>query len=136
MFESLNKVGSIEALEHKLKQLEQPASKTSYWQKLTDECAKMSADQLNYVQNSEEVIGAKSQMMEAFNLFLFEKLKDEFVEVEVFRKLCDNYQDTIADVASKYSDSISKTLDENKELRAKVKELERKLNEKSDSKRA
>ena len=88
MFESFNKVGTIETLEQKLKQLEQkPASKSSYWQKLSDTCAKMSADQLNYVQNSEEVLKAKSQVMEAFNLYLFEKFKDDFVEVEMFTKL-------------------------------------------------
>lgn len=137
MFQSLNKVGHIEALEQKLKQeLETPASKSSYWQKLSDTCAKMSADQLNYVQNSEEVIGAKTQMMDAFNLYLFEKFKDEFAGVEMFTKLCDNYQDIIADVAQKYSEGVAKTLDENKELKARIKELERKLNEKSDTKRA
>ena len=134
MFESFNKVGTIETLEQKLKQLEKPANKTSYWQKLSDMCAKMSADQLNYVQNSEEVIGAKTQMMEAFNLFLFEKFKDDFVEVEMFTKLCDEYYDTIADIAQKYSDGVAQTLDENKALKAKIKELERKLNEKSDTK--
>ena len=137
MFESFNKVGTIETLEQKLKQLEQkPASKSSYWQKLSDTCAKMSADQLNYVQNSEEVLKAKSQVMEAFNLYLFEKFKDDFVEVEMFTKLCDEYVDTITDIAQRYSDGVIKTLDENKELRAKIKELERKLNEKSDTKRA
>ena len=134
MFKSLNKVGSIEALEQKLKKLETPANSTSYWQKLTDDCAKMSADQLEYVQNSEEVINAKSRMMEAFNLYLFEKFKDEFVEVELFRKFCDDYQDTILDVAKKYSESIVQTLDENKELKARIKELERKLNAKSEAK--
>ena len=137
MFESFNKVGTIETLEQKLKQLEQkPASKSSYWQKLSDTCAKMSADQLNYVQNSEEVLKAKSQVMEAFNLYLFEKFKDDFVEVEMFTKLCDEYVDTITDIAQRYSDGVIKTLDENKELKAKIKELERKLNEKSDTKRA
>ena len=134
MFESFNKVGTIETLEQKLKQLEKPASKSSYWQKLSDMCAKMSADQLNYVQNSEEVLKAKSQVMEAFNLYLFEKFKDDFVEVEMFTKLCDEYVDTITDIAQRYSDGVIKTLDENKELRAKIKELERKLNEKSDTK--
>lgn len=134
MFESFNKVGTIETLEQKLKQLEKPASKSSYWQKLSDTCAKMSADQLNYVQNSEEVLKAKSQVMEAFNLYLFEKFKDDFVEVEMFTKLCDEYVDTITDIAQRYSDGVIKTLDENKELRAKIKELERKLNEKSDTK--
>ena len=137
MFESFNKVGTIETLEQKLKQLEQkPASKSSYWQKLSDTCAKMSADQLNYVQNSEEVLKAKSQVMEAFNLYLFEKFKDDFVEVEMFTKLCDEYVDTITDIAQRYSEGVIKTLDENKELKAKIKELERKLNEKSDTKRA
>ena len=136
MFESFNKVGTIETLEQKLKQLEQkPASNASYWQKLSDMCAKMSADQLNYVQNSEEVNKAKSQMMEAFNLYLFEKFKDDFVQVEMCTKLCDTYYDTIADVAQRYSEGVIKTLDENKELKAKIKELERKLNEKSDTKR-
>ena len=134
MFESFNKVGTIETLEQKLKQLEKPASKSSYWQKLSDTCAKMSADQLNYVQNSEEVLKAKSQVMEAFNLYLFEKFKDDFVEVEMFTKLCDEYVDTITDIAQRYSDGVIKTLDENKELKAKIKELERKLNEKSDTK--
>ena len=134
MFESFNKVGSIETLEQKLKQLEKPANSTSYWQKLSDMCAKMSADQLNYVQNSEEVIGAKTRMMEAFNLFLFEKYKDDFVQVEMFTKLCDEYYDTIADIAQKYSEGVAHTLDENKALKAKIKELERKLNEKSDTK--
>ena len=137
MFESFNKVGTIETLEQKLKQLEQkPASNASYWQKLSDMCAKMSADQLNYVQNSEEVLKAKSQVMEAFNLYLFEKFKDDFVEVEMFTKLCDEYVDTITDIAQRYSEGVIKTLDENKELKAKIKELERKLNEKSDTKRA
>ena len=134
MFESFNKVGTIETLEQKLKQLEKPASNASYWQKLSDTCAKMSADQLNYVQNSEEVLKAKSQVMEAFNLYLFEKFKDDFVEVEMFTKLCDEYVDTITDIAQRYSDGVIKTLDENKELKAKIKELERKLNEKSDTK--
>ena len=70
MLKSENKVGSIELLEQKLKSLEAPANKTSYWQKLSDKCSKMSADQLNYVQNSEEVIGAKNQMMEALSIHI------------------------------------------------------------------
>ena len=134
MFENFNKVGSIEVLEQRLKELETPANKASYWQKLSDACAKMSADQLNFVSNNDEVTEAKSRMMEAFNLYLFEKFKDDFVEIEMFTKLCDEYVDTITDIAQRYSDGVIKTLDENKELKAKIKELERKLNEKSDTK--
>ena len=138
MFESFNKVGTIETLEQKLKQLEQkPASNASYWQKLSDTCAKMSADQLNYVQNSEEVLKAKSQVMEAFNLYLFERFKEEFATTEMFTKCCDDYVDKIIDTASNYSESITKTLDENEKLKAKIAELERKLsNAKSNTKGA
>lgn len=137
MFENFNKVGSIEVLEQKLKQLKTQPNITGYWQKLSDECSKMSADQLNYLNTCEEVTQAKNQMMEAFNLYLFEKFKDDFSEQEIFRKICDDYQDTILDNAKKYSESIAKTLDENKELKAKIQELERKLsNAKSNTKGA
>lgn len=134
MFESFNKVGSIEALEQRLKQLKTQPSSTGYWQKLSNECSKMSADQLNYLNTCEEVTQAKSRMMEAFNLYLFEKFKEEFSEQEMFRKFCDDYQDIIFDNAKRYSDSIAKTLDENKELRAKIQDLERRLNAKSNTK--
>lgn len=126
MFESLNKVGSIESLEEKLKSL--GSNKTSYWLKLSDSCSKMSADQLNYVSNDEAVINAKSKMMDAFSLFLFEKYKEDFASTEMFVKYCDDYIDTINDVSKNYTDSIIKTLDENKELKAKILKLEKELN--------
>lgn len=126
MFESLNKVGSIESLEEKIKSL--GSNKTSYWLKLSDSCSKMSADQLNYVSNDEAVINAKSKMMDAFSLFLFEKYKEDFASTEMFVKYCDDYIDTINDVSKNYTDSIIKTLDENKELKAKILKLEKELN--------
>ena len=137
MFKNLDKVGSIEVLEQKLKQLEQPKQKASYWLKLSEICSKMSADQLNYVSNDEEVIEAKSRMMDAFNLYLFETYKEQFAENEMFTKYCDDYIDKIADVASGYSENITKALSENEKLRAKIQELERKLsNAKSSAKGA
>jgi hypothetical protein len=126
MFESLNKVGSIESLEEKIKSL--GSNKTSYWLKLSESCSKMSADQLNYVSNDEAVINAKSKMMDAFSLFLFEKYKEDFASTEMFVKYCDDYIDTINDVSKNYTDSIIKTLDENKELKAKILKLEKELN--------
>ncbi|MBQ2396019.1 MAG: hypothetical protein II304_03095 [Bacteroidales bacterium] len=137
MFKSFDKDGSIEILEQKLKELEKPATKSSYWLKLSESCSKMSADQLNFVSNNDEVIQAKSRMMEAFNLYLFETYKEQFAENEMFTKYCDDYIDKINDIAISYSDSIAQTLDENAKLKAKIKELERKLsNEKSETKRA
>lgn len=127
MFKSENKVGSIEALEQKLKSLEAPAVKTSYWQKLSEKCSKMSADQLHFVSNSDEVIEAKSKMMEAFNLFLFEKFKEDFVQVEQFQKLADNYIDTIEDIGKDYTKQVTKTIEENLEQRQEIERLKQEI---------
>ena len=130
MFNRENKVGSIEQLEQKLKSLEVDSSrnKTGYWQKLSDLCSKMSADQLNFVSNNDEVINAKSKMMEAFSLFLFEKYKEDFASIENFQKYCDDYIDTINDTAKNYHENVSKAINENKELRARILKLEKELN--------
>ena len=136
MWKNFDKVGSIGVLEHKIKELENPTNKTSYWLKLSEMCAKMSADQLNYVSNNDEVIQIKSRMMEAFNLYLFETFKEDFSQNDMFTHYCDEYVDKITDVASNYSESIAKTLDENEKLKAKIAQLERKLNAKSDTKGA
>lgn len=128
MFGKFDKVGSIEVLEQKLKSLETPANKSSYWQKLSDSCSKMSADQLNYVSNNEEVLKTKSEMMTAFNLYLFERFKEEFASNDMFTNYCDDYVDKVLDVASNYSESIKQTLDENEKLKAKILKLEKELN--------
>lgn len=138
MFES-DRVGNIELLEHKLKHLENKTStsKSDYWQKLSDICSKLSADQLNYVTNNQNVANAKNKMMEAFSLYLFEKYKDDFVEIQTFQTVCDDYIDTIADTIKEYSNKVTSTFEENKILKNKISELERKLNnnEKSNTKR-
>lgn len=138
MFES-DRVGNIELLEHKLKNLEDKTStsKSGYWQKLSDICSKLSADQLNYVTNNQNVIMTKNKMMEAFSLYLFEKYKDDFAEIQTFQTICDDYIDTIEDTIKEYSNKVTSTFEENKILKNKISELERKLNnnEKSNTKR-
>lgn len=138
MFES-DRVGNIELLEHKLKNLENKTStsKSGYWQKLSDICSKLSADQLNYVTNNQNVIMTKNKMMEAFSLYLFEKYKDDFAEIQTFQTVCDDYIDTIEDTIKEYSNKVTSTFEENKILKNKISELERKLNnnEKSNTKR-
>ena len=76
------RVGEIEYYKQQLANMGQnnvPVKQESYWQKLTDYCSKMSADQQNFVNNSKEVRDSRAQMMEAFNLYLFERHKDEFI---------------------------------------------------------
>lgn len=97
--------------------------KTSYWTKLSNLCSKMSSDQLNYANTNEEVLKAKSQMVEAFNLFLFETFKDEFVKVEAFEKLADKYVEEFQKAADGFSKNISDVISENERLKEEIKRL-------------
>lgn len=129
------RVGEIEMYKQQLAHLGQhtvPGGTTSYWQKLTDYCGRMSADQQNFVNNNQQVQEARAKMMEAFNLYLFERLKDEFVQLDSFRKLCDDYVDTVIATSKEYSEKVAQAVDENTSLKARIAELERKLNGKSN----
>lgn len=123
-----DKVGNIEFLEKQLKSLESKTSTNSsgYWSILSSNCEKMSADQLNFINSNDKVIECKAKMMEAFNLFLFERYKEEFAQVETLRPICDEYVNTILQVADDYGDVMKRTLEENEKLKAKIQELERK----------
>lgn len=130
------RVGEIEYYKQQLANLGQnnvPVKQESYWQKLTDYCSKMSADQQNFVNNSKEVRDSRAKMMEAFNLYLFERHKDEFIQLDDFRELCDRYVDSVLSTSREYSAQVARTADENVSLKARIAELERKLNAKSDA---
>lgn len=130
------RVGEIEYYKQQLANLGQnnvPVKQESYWQKLTDYCSKMSADQQSFVNNSKEVRDSRAKMMEAFNLYLFERHKDEFIQLDDFRELCDRYVDSVISTSKEYSAQVARTADENVSLKARIAELERKLNAKSDA---
>ena len=132
------RVGEIEYYKQQLANLGQnnvPVKQESYWQKLTDYCSKMSADQQSFVNNSREVRDSRAKMMEAFNLYLFERHKDEFIQLDDFRGLCDKYVDSVITTSKEYSAQVARTADENVSLKARVAELERKLNAKSNADR-
>ena len=116
-----DRLGGIESLEF--------SRPNGYWQRLSDYYSKMSADQQNFVSNNKKVLKYKAKMMEAFSLFIFEKYKNDFVQLDSFRKLCDDYVEAVITSSQSYSEQIANTAEENKVLKAKVAELERKLNE-------
>ena len=133
-----NKVGSnIEQIEQKLKVLEANATtnKTSYWQRLIANCEKMSADQLKFIDTNKNVIEAKAKMMNAFNLYLFERFKEDFASVETLQPICNEYIETILKTSDEYADVLANTLKENEILKQKLLEMERKKNDKHSSKR-
>lgn len=130
------RVGEIEYYKQQIANLGQnnvTVKQESYWQKLTDYCSKMSADQQSFVNNSKEVRDSRAKMMEAFSLYLFERYKDEFIQLDNFRGLCDDYVNSVIDTSKEYSVQVARTADENKSLKARIAELERKLNGKSDT---
>ena len=130
------RVGEIEFYKQQLAMMGQnklPSTQGVYWQKLTDYCSKLSADQQNFVNNSKEVRDSRAKMMEAFNLYLFERYKDEFIQLDDFRGLCDDYVDTVINTSKEYSAQVARTADENISLKARIAELERKLDGKSDT---
>jgi len=135
MFSKTDKVGSIEYLEHKLQELgNSSANNASYWLKLSEHCAKLSSDQLKFVHNCDKVKKTKSKMMDAFNLYLFEKFKDEFAKFPNFQPLCDDYVESIISATDDYSNNVQNALLENEQLKQRIAELER-LNDKSNTKR-
>lgn len=107
MLEAENKVGKIEALQQQVKDLNAQASKTSYWLKLSKMCENLSSDQQEYINTNEEVKNAYSQMMEAFNLFLFETLKEQFASNPLFTICCDRYVDSVQDALNSYQNNMS-----------------------------
>lgn len=105
----------------------------NYWQKLADYCSKMSADQQSFVEKNPKVQVTRAKMMDAFLLYLFERHKDEFIQLDGFRQLCDDYIDTVINTSNDYSAQITQAISENDSLKNRVAELERKLNEQSNS---
>jgi BMFP domain-containing protein YqiC len=127
---SLDKVGDIESLKQQLGNLEQnvPSSRIGYWHKLSVYCQKMSADQLKFVNSSKKVTESFQKIMEAFNLFMFEKYKEDFANIEAAKPLCENYINSILEASEEYTEALLNTRKENEELKRRLAELEKKQN--------
>lgn len=124
------KLSEIETYKQELNRLysKVDSAPSGYWNRLSDYTAKMSPDQQAFVNSDETVISAKGAMFEAFSLYLFEKFKDDFCNIDNFKTLCDNYVDSVIKAGSSYEGHVTQTLDENKKLKQRIAELERKLN--------
>lgn len=57
----------------------------------------------------------------------------EFIQLDSFRGLCDNYVDTVIATSKEYSEKVAQAVDENTSLKARIAELERKLNGKPNT---
>lgn len=132
MYKSDNKVGLIEQYKQELKSIQNHSftnSNNSYWNRLTDYISKFSTDQLKFIDNNQQVIKAHNDMLNTFVQYLFEKNKDDFAAFDEFRPICDTYIDCVIKTASEYDDKVSEALNENVELKNKLKEYEKRIAE-------
>ena len=133
MYKSDNKVGLIEQYKQELKSIQNHSFTNSnnigYWNRLTDYISKFSTDQLKFIDNNQQVIKAHNDMLNTFVQYLFEKNKDDFAAFDEFRSVCDTYIDCVIKTASEYDDKVSEALNENAELKNKLKEYEKRIAE-------
>ena len=125
MNEALNRVGRIELLEKQINNLNVQENPTSYWQKLSKMCENLSSDQQEYINTSDEVKKAKLQMMEAFNLFLFESFKEQFASNDFFLKYCNEYIYKVQDALNDYKSNMSRVIEENKKLKEELEQVKK-----------
>lgn len=133
MYKSDNKVGLIEQYKQELKSIQNHTFTNSnnigYWNRLTDYISKFSTDQLKFIDNNQQVIKAHNDMLNTFVQYLFEKNKDDFAAFDEFRPVCDTYIDCVIKTASEYDNKVSEALNENAELKNKLKEYEKRIAE-------
>ena len=125
MNEALNRVGKIELLEKQIKNLNVQENQTSYWTKLDKLSQSLSSDQQEYLNNSEDVKKAKSQMVEAFSLFLFKNFREQFAASNEFKIYCDKYVDSIEDTLNDFKINISKLREENEKLKGELEQIKK-----------
>lgn len=133
MYKSDNKVGLIEQYKQEIKSIQNHSFTNSnnigYWNRLTDYISKFSTDQLKFIDNNQQVIKAHNDMLNTFVQYLFEKNKDDFAAFDEFRPVCDTYIDCVIKTASEYDNKVSEALNENAELKNKLKEYEKRIAE-------
>ena len=133
MYKSDNRVGLIEQYKQELKSIQNHSFTNSnnigYWNRLTDYISKFSTDQLKFIDNNQQVIKAHNDMLNTFVQYLFEKNKDDFAAFDEFRPVCDTYIDCVIKTPSEYDDKVSEALNENAELKNKLKEYEKRIAE-------
>ena len=138
MYKSDNKVGLIEQYKQEIKSIQNHSFTNSnnigYWNRLTDYISKFSTDQLKFIDNNQQVIKAHNDMLNTFVQYLFEKNKDDFAAFDEFRPVCDTYIDCVIKTASEYDDKVSEALNENAELKNKLKEYEKRIAEVEETK--
>lgn len=123
------KIDVIEELKQKLHQAETQSGQTEQapvWKRFDDIVNKMSNDQLTFVNANEKALEKRRLMMSTFNDWMFERFKNDFVQVPMFAALAGEYVDIVAETAQEFGRWAAGLEKENEELRRQLAELKSK----------
>ena len=71
--------------------------RAAVWQRFDELVNRMSNDQQAFVNGDEKALAKRQQLMTTFNDWLFERFKDEFVQIPAFAALAGEYVDVVAE---------------------------------------
>ena len=122
----MGKTDAIEEFKQKLHQIESQGSapvRAPVWQRFDELVNRMSNDQQAFVNGDEKALAKRPQLMTTFNDWLFERFKDEFVQIPAFAALAGEYVDVVAETAQEFGRHAAGLEKENEELRRQLAEL-------------
>lgn len=93
------------------------------WQRLNDYLAKMTNDQISYINFNETCVTKKQEMNKVFIEWLFEKYKNDFVQVSSFNDIANDYVDTIITGAEEFVKNQANLAKDNENMRKELEEL-------------
>ena len=99
------------------------SGKANCWNRLKDSVGNMDVAQIQFVMSQESVKNVYSEMMGAFNSFLFEKFKEDFSTIPSFKPYVEKYVDAVIKSAEDYGRHAVYLEEENTRLKRELEEL-------------
>lgn len=94
-----------------------------FWIKYENLISNMSKEELNFIAKQEKVILAKSNLMNTFIDYLFEKEKNNFITTDEAKKITEIYLSEIKNASEQYINRTESLENENAELKKYIEEL-------------
>lgn len=99
------------------------SGRVNCWNRLKDSVGNMDVAQIQYVMSQESVKNVYTEMMGAFNSYLFEKFKEDFSTIPSYRACIEKYVDTVIKSAQDYGQHAIYLEEENTRLKKELEEL-------------
>jgi RNase adaptor protein for sRNA GlmZ degradation len=94
-----------------------------FWIKYENLISNMSKEELNFIAKQEKVILAKSNLMNTFIDYLFEKEKNNFITTDEAKQITEIYLSEIKNASEQYINRTESLENENAELKKYIEEL-------------